>query len=217
MTSRSTSNFNGETVEQVQNFVYLGASFNSALDGSREIRKRLSIARSKLTDIQASLKMKSLATKTKTRLLHSLIFPIATYGCEAWTIKKADAQRINSFELWCYRRILHVLWSDRRTNISILDEIQPGERLLTFARRRKLCYFGHVARGSAGDLGAIILEGKVQGKRSRGRPKATWEDNIKEWTGLSIHQAIQQAKNRNHWRRTSKLAATHPFSEDGTG
>ena len=107
---------NGEKVEQVQNFTYLGVSFNSALDGSKEIRKRLSIARSKLTDIQTSLKMKSLAIKTKSRLLQSLVFPVAIYGCEAWTIKKADAKRINAFEMWCYRRILKVTWSDRRTN-----------------------------------------------------------------------------------------------------
>ena len=75
-----------------------------------------------------------------------MLFPNVTYGCEAWTIKKADAQRINSFKLWCYRRVLHVL-PDKRTNKFILhiDEIQPKERLLTFVRQRKLCYFGHVA------------------------------------------------------------------------
>ena len=208
---------NGETVEQVQDFTYLGASFNSQLDASREIKKRLAIARTKYTAIQSSLKMKSLSIKTKTRLLHSLVFPIALYGCEAWTIKKTDAQRINSFEMWCYRRILQVSWTDRRTNQSILAEILPKERFIVSVRRRKLCYFGHVARGSAGELGTTILEGKVEGKRSRGRPKATWLDNIKDWTGLSLHAAVQRAKDRLSWRYTVKLAATHPQSEEGTG
>ena len=208
---------NGETVEQVKDFTYLGASFNSDLDNSKEIKKRLAIARAKLTSTQSLLKMKSLATKTKVRLLHSLIFPIATYGCEAWTIKKADAQRIAAFEMWSFRRILHIVWTDKRTNQSIIDEVQPKERLLCFVRRRKLCYFGHVARGSAGELGNIILQGKVEGKRSRGRPKAAWADNVKTWTGLTLHQAVQQAQNRKQWRRTSKLTVTHPLNEDGTG
>ena len=156
---------NGESVEQVQDFTYLGASFNCLLDGTKEIKKRLAIARAKLSDIQSSLKMKLLSIKTKTRLLHSLVFPIALYGCEAWTLKKSDQQKINSFELWCYRRILQVSWTERRSNASILDEILPKERLLVTMRRRKLKYFGHLARGSAGELGKTILEGKVEGRK----------------------------------------------------
>ena len=96
-------------------------------------------------------------------------------------------------------------------------EQMPKERFIVSVRRRKLCYFGHVARGSAGELGTTILEGKVEGKRSRGRPKATWLDNIKDWTGLSLHAAVQRAKDRLSWRYTVKLAATHPQSEEGTG
>ena len=91
----------------------------------------------------------------------------------------------NSGYRW-YRRVLHVLWSDKRTNKSILHEIQPKKRRLTFVRQRKLCYFGHVPEEVLVTW-VLILKDKVQGKRSRGRPKATWEDNIKDWTGLRIH------------------------------
>ena len=162
---------NGETVEQVQDFTYLGASFNSQLDASREIKKRLAIARTKYTAIQSSLKMKSLSIKTKTRLLHSLVFPIALYGCEAWTIKKTDAQRINSFEMWCYRRILQVSWTDRRTNQSILAEILPKERFIVSVRRRKLCYFGHVLGVVQGSWEQQSLKAKWRGKDLEAVPK----------------------------------------------
>ena len=191
-------NYNGEAVKQVQDitYMYLGASINSLLDGSKVIKKRLAIARAKLTDIQTSLKMNSLSIKIKLRLLHSVIFPVATCGCDAWTIKKTDSQRISSFEMW----------SHQRSNESIIVEIMPKERLIVSVRRRKLYYFGHLARRSARELGTSILEGKVAGKHSRGRPKATWDDNIKDWTGLSMHAAVRRAYDRQSWRG----AATHP-------
>ena len=125
--------------EQVQDFTYLGASINSSLDGSKEIKKRLAIARAKLTD------MNSLSIKIKLRLLHSLIFPVATYGCEAWTIKKTDSQRINSFEMWCYRRILQVSWSHRINNSGIYAHRTPysfcplEEALLLLASGQEKC------------------------------------------------------------------------------
>jgi len=205
-----------ERVEQVDDFVYLGASCSSSLNNSKEIKKRLAIARSKFSDIQTTLKSHSLKLQTKLRLLNALIFPIATYGCEAWTLKKADVKVINSFEMWCFRRILNISWKDKRTNDSILAEICPTERLIVNICKRKLQYFGHVARGSAGDLGLTILQGKVQGKRSRGRPRTTWVKNITDWTGVSLHTAMRSALHRKTWKDTSEIAATYPLVEDGT-
>lgn len=203
-------------MEQVDNFVYLGASCSSTLDNSKEINRRLAIARSKFNDLQKTLKTKSLSTSTKVRLLNALIFPVATYGCEAWTIKKKDERSIAAFEMWCYRRILNISWVDRRTNESILVVISPKERLFVNVRKRKLQYFGHVARGSAGELSSTILQGKVQGNRPRGRPRTTWDKNIKTWTGLSLSSAIRLAQDRSTWKATSRLAAAYPQAEDGT-
>ena len=195
--------------------MYLGASCSESLDNTKEIKRRIAIAKSKFIDLHKTFKTNSLRTNTKIRLLNALIFPIATYGCEAWTIKKHDEHLIATFEMWCYRRILNVTWMEKRTNDSILTEINPKERLLVFIRRRKLNYFGHVARGSAGELSKTILEGKVQGKRPRGRPRTTWFDNIKKWTNMRIYIAVQLAQQRNIWKEMVRLAAAHP-EEDGT-
>ena len=207
---------NGEQVEQVNEFMYLGATCSSTNDNSKEIRKRLSIAGHKFTQIQNLLKDRSLTVNIKIRLLRALIFPIAIYGCEAWTLKKVDTKSISAFELWCYRRILCVTCKDRRTNEWVLTQISPKERLLTTVKRLKLQYFGHVARGSAGDLASTILQGKTQGTRNRGRPRTSWQSNITSWTGLSLHDATQAAQNRPEWRLISSLAATYPQDEDGT-
>lgn len=207
---------NGEPVEQVDTFCYLGASFSSTNDSSKEIRRRLAIARNNFIDAQNLFKDRSLSLQIKVRLIHALVFPIAIYGCEAWTLKKADTKRISAFELWCYRRTLRVTWKDKRTNDSVLTQIAPKARLMVTVRKLKLQYFGHVARGSAGDLAKVILEGKAEGTRGRGRPKTTWETNIKSWTGLSLHKATQAAQTRSSWRRLSSLAATNPQDEDGT-
>jgi len=135
---------------------------------------------------------------TKSRLLQTLVWPVASYGSESWTLKAADKKRLVAFEMTAYRRMMRISWTEHRTNQSILDELSPSHRFLTTIQRRKLKYFGHVVR--AENLSTDILHGRINGNRSRGRPKRRWSDDVKDWTGLSIQECITLAKDRAAWR-----------------
>ena len=137
--------------------------------------------------------------KNKISILKTLVWPVVTYGCEAWTLKQTDIKRIEAFEMFCYRRILRVSWRERRTNLSILREIGQERNLLTSIKRRKLKYFGHITRG--GGISAEILQGMTEGKRKRGRQKMRWSDNIVEWTGKTMNECTRACRDRRRWRK----------------
>jgi hypothetical protein len=195
---------NGVRLEQVESFRYLGVMITKNGDCTTEIRTRLGIARTAIQSLSSLWKDRTLSQGLRMRLIKTLVWPIASYGCESWTMKAADKKRVTAFEMTAYRRMLKISWTEHRTNASILEELNPNVRLLTEVMRRKLKYFGHIVR--AENLSTSILHGRVNGVRRRGRPRRRWSDDIKDWMRLSIAECIRRARDRLEWRRLVSLS-----------
>ncbi|GFR66832.1 endonuclease-reverse transcriptase [Elysia marginata] len=181
-----------EALENVTHFNYLGANIEADGKITPDIRKRLAIATSKLKSMMNIWKSQS--TPLKMRILKSCIFPVATYGCETDANKK-DVEKIDAFEMKCYRKILRIPWTARRTNQNILQELGMKERqLLKNIKQLKLKYFGHVVRHN--NLEKLCLEGAVEGRRGRGRPRRRWTQDISDWLGFSVREASILAQDR---------------------
>ena len=136
----------GETVETVLDFLFLGSKITADGDCSHEIKRRLLLGRKLMTNLDSILRSRDITLPTKVHLVKAMVFPVVMYGCESWTVKKAECRRIDAFELWCWRRLLRVPWTARRSNQSILKEISPGYSLEGMMLKLKLQYFGHLMR-----------------------------------------------------------------------
>ena len=134
----------GETVETVSDFIFLGSKITAVGDCSHKIKRRLFLARKVMTNLDSILKSRDITLPTKMHLVKAMVFPVVMYGCESWTVKKAECQRIDALELWCWRKLLRVPWTARRSNQSILKEINPGISLEGMMLRLKLQYLGHL-------------------------------------------------------------------------
>ena len=197
----------GKEVEEVSQFNFLGSLITNEGGCSEEIRKRLAMARSTMAKLSNIFNDRSITKTTKIRLVQALVFPIATYACESWTITKADYKKINAFELWCWRRLLKITWTMKRTNDSVLEEIGINKRLIGKINAQTLAYFGHIARRQHDCLEKVILQGKIEGSRRRGRPKARWIDRIKSLVGQSLPTTYQLAADRMKWRAIVEVAS----------
>ena len=153
----------GETVETVTDFIFLGSKITADGDCSHEVKRHLPLGRKAMTNLDSMLKSRNITLPTKVRLVKAMIFPVVMYGCESWTTKKAECQRIDAFELWCCRRLLRVPWTARRANQSILKEISPEYSLEGLILKLKLRYFGHLMRSDS--LEKTLMLGKIEGKR----------------------------------------------------
>ena len=140
----------GETMETVTDFIFLCSKITADGDCSHEIKRHLLLGRKSMTNLDSILKSRDITLPTKICLIKAMVFPIVMYGCESWTIKTAERQRIDVFELWCWRRLLRVLWTARTSNQSILKEISPGCSLEGLMLKLKLQYFGHLMRRPKG-------------------------------------------------------------------
>ena len=134
----------GETLDTVADFIFLGSKITADGGCSHEIKRRLLLGRKVMTNQDSILKSRGITLPTKVRLVKAMVFPVVMYGCESWTIKKAEHQRIDAFEVWCWRRLLKVPWTARRSNQSILKEISPEYSLEGLLQKLKLQYFGHM-------------------------------------------------------------------------
>ena len=134
----------GETVETVAGFIFLSSKITADGDCSHEIKRRLLLGRKVMTNLDSIFKSRDITLPTKVHLVKAMVFPVVTYGCESWTVKKAEHRKIDAFELWCWRRLLRVPWTARRANQSILTEISPGCSLEVLMLKLKLQYFGHL-------------------------------------------------------------------------
>ena len=134
----------GETVETVPDFIFLGSKITADGDCSQEIKRCLLLGRNTMTNLDSILKSRDITLPTKVHLVKAMVFPLVMYGCESWTVKKAECRRIDAFELWCRRRFLRVPWTAKRSNQSILKEISPGCSLEGMMLKLKLQYFGHL-------------------------------------------------------------------------
>ena len=155
----------GETVETVADFIFGGSKITADGDYSQEIKRRLLLGRRVITNLDSMLKSRDITLLTKVRLVKAMVFPVVMYGCESWTVKKAECRRIDAFELW--RRLLRVSWTARRSNQSILKEISPGCSLEGLMLKLKLQYFGHLMR-RVDSLEKTLMLGGIGGRWRRG-------------------------------------------------
>ena len=167
----------GETVETVADFISLGSKITAGGDCSHENKRPLLLGRKTMTNLDSMLKSRDITLPTKVCLVKAMVFPIVMYGCVSWTIKKAERGRIDAFELWCWRRLLRVPWTARRSNQSILKEISPGCSLEGLILKLKLQYFGQLTR-RADSFEKTLMLGKIEGRRRRGRQRIRWLDGI---------------------------------------
>ena len=156
----------GKTMETVTDFIFLGCRITADGDWSHEIKRRLLLGRKVISNLDSILKSRDIALLTTIHLAKAMVFPVVMYGCESWTIKKAACQRIDAFELWCWRRLLRVPWTARRSNQSILKEISPGCSLEGLMLKLKLQYFGHLMQ-RIDSLEKPLMLGKIKGRRRR--------------------------------------------------
>ena len=157
----------GETVETVADFILLGSKITADGDCSHEIKGCLLLGRKVMINLDSILKSRDVTLPTKVHLVKAMVFPVVMYGCESWIIKKAERRRIAAFELWCWRRLLRVPWTARRSNQSLLEQISPGCSLEGLMLKLKLQYFGHLMR-RADSFEKILMLGKIEGRRRRG-------------------------------------------------
>ena len=167
----------GETVETVADFIFGGSKITTDGDCSQEIKRCLLLGRKVMTNLDSIFKSRDITLPTKVHQVKAMVFPVVMYGCESWTRKKAEHQRIDAFELWCWRRLFRVPWTARRYNQSILKEISTGCSLEGLMLTLKLPYLGHLMR-RADSFEKILMLGKIEGRRRRGRQRMRWVDGI---------------------------------------
>ncbi|KAL1446308.1 hypothetical protein WDU94_012325 [Cyamophila willieti] len=188
---------NNQQIERVQHTMYLGTVINENWEATQEIKTRIAKARSAFNKMSKVFKSHDLTIETKTRFLKCYIFSILLYGAESWTLNESLTKKLEAFEMWLYRRMLRISWTEHVTNVEVLRQMKKSRELMNIIKTRKLNYLGHIMRNeSKYSLLQLIMQGKIDGRRGPGRRRISWLHNLRKWTGKTSAELFRIAVNK---------------------